>query len=92
MTQGIPTKVIASVMGLSAFVIATIAGLAVDNPAVSILTRSILSMFVCHTLGLIVGMLAERAVTDAISAYTADRPVAETPEPGVITPSVSGSQ
>lgn len=77
MTPGIPTKVIATSMGLSAFVIATIAGLAVDNPAENILSRAIVSMFACHALGLVVGALAERAVADAVNEYVAERPVSE---------------
>ncbi|MBC7772985.1 MAG: hypothetical protein H7210_10855 [Pyrinomonadaceae bacterium] len=77
MTPGIPTKVIASSMGLAAFVIATIAGLAVDNPADSILVRSIVCMFGCHLLGMIVGTLAERAIADAITRYVATHPVSD---------------
>jgi len=77
LTPGIPTKVIASTMGLSAFVIATVAGLAVDNPADSILTRAILSMFLCHALGLVVGMLAERAVADAIACHVKQHPISD---------------
>lgn len=77
MTPGIPTKVIATSMGLSAFVIATIAGLAVDNPADSILSRAIISMLVCNAIGLVVGSLAERAVSEAVAEYVSDRPVAD---------------
>lgn len=86
MSPGIPTKVIASSMGLAAFVIATVAGLAADNPAENILTRAIVSMFACHVLGFVVGLLAEKAVTDGIvqyvSAGTTDLSKAATREPG----------
>ena len=68
---------IASVMGLGAFGIAIIAGLAVDNPADHILSRALISMFVCNIVGLAVGILAERTVTDSIGTYIKARPVHE---------------
>jgi tetrahydromethanopterin S-methyltransferase subunit C len=72
-----PAKVIASTMGLGAFAVAIIAGLAVDNPADHILSRAIVSMFLCNIVGLVVGTLAERAVVDSIDAYIRARPVRE---------------
>ncbi len=72
-------------MGLGAFGIAIIAGLAVDNPADHILSRALISMFVCNIIGLAIGALAERTVNDSIGAYVGSRPVheqlADAPEP-----------
>jgi hypothetical protein len=64
-------------MGLGAFGVAIIAGLAVDNPADRILSRAIISMFTCNVVGLVIGLVAERAVTHCIEAYVASRPVHE---------------
>jgi hypothetical protein len=64
-------------MGLGAFGIAIIAGLAVDNPADQILSRALISMLVSNIVGFAVGILAERTVTDSIGAYVSARPVHE---------------
>lgn len=77
MTPGVPAKVIASTMGLGAFGVAIIAGLAVDNPADRILSRAIISMFTCNLVGLVIGLVAERAVAQCIEAYVSSRPVHE---------------
>jgi hypothetical protein len=76
-TPGSPAKVIASVMGLGAFGIAIVAGLAVDNPADHILSRALICMFVCNIVGLAIGALAERTVNDSIGTYIKARPVHE---------------
>ncbi len=64
-------------MGLGAFGIAIIAGLAVDNPADHILTRALISMIVGNLVGLAIGFLAERTVNDSIGSYVKSRPVHE---------------
>lgn len=64
-------------MGLGAFGVAIIAGLAVDNPADRILSRAIVSMFTCNLVGLVIGLVAERAVAQCIETYVASRPVHE---------------
>jgi hypothetical protein len=64
-------------MGLGAFAVAIVAGLAVDNPADRILSRALISMFVCNTIGLVIGLLAERTVVDSIDSYIQSRPVQE---------------
>lgn len=73
MRSGGPTRVIAASLGLAAFSVALIAGLAADNPAETILMRAMVSMVVCHVLGWCVGLTAERAVTEAVSAYEQER-------------------
>jgi len=70
-TSGGPTKVIAASLGLSAFAVAVIAGLAADNPAGTILARALVCMAVCHALGWGIGAAAERAAQEAVRAYEA---------------------
>jgi hypothetical protein len=64
-----PAKVIASALGLTAFAIATIAGMAVGNPTDTILWHAIIAMIVCQMVGLVLGSIGERVVTDAIADY-----------------------
>ena len=56
-------------MGLAAFVIAVMAGLSADNPAELILGRAVVSLCACYVIGLIAGLVAERAVTEQVGAY-----------------------
>jgi len=73
LSPGIPTKLISATMALAAFTIAVVAGLAVDNPAESILAKALISMLLCHFVGFALGALAERTVTEGIESYIASR-------------------
>lgn len=79
MNRSSPTKLIASCCGLSAFSVATIAGLGVDNAADVILSRAVGCMVVCYLLGIVIGRVAERAVEESLAAYRARRPIGEAP-------------
>jgi putative Mn2+ efflux pump MntP len=72
-TPGGPTRVIAASLGLSAFAIAIVAGLAADNPAQTILVRAMASLVACHIVGWCVGMVAERTALEAVAAYELER-------------------
>lgn len=73
MTPGGPTRVIAASLGLSAFALAIVAGLAAENPAETILLRAVVSMIVCHIVGWCVGLTAEWAAMEAVSTYERQR-------------------
>lgn len=68
-TPGAPTKVIAGSMGLAAFSVAVIAGLAVGNPAETVLGRALAAMVACNALGWVVGAAAEKVASEAVRAY-----------------------
>lgn len=68
-------RIVAGVLGLGAFTIALIAGLAAENELEIILGRAIASMFGCFAMGLIVGYLCEFAVSRELAAYRAARPI-----------------
>lgn len=68
MNAGMPTRVIAACLGLAAFCVALIAGLAADNPSEQILIRAIVSMFVGNAVGFVIGLVAERAVEEHLSS------------------------
>lgn len=69
MSPGVPTKVIAANVGLTAFAVALVAGLAADNPLDQIVTRALVAMIVCHVVGYGVGSLMERALRDSLESY-----------------------
>lgn len=72
---GIATKVIAASLALSAFAIAIIAGLVAGNPARTILFNAVVCMILCQLLGMFIGVIAERAVTEHLAAYKSANPV-----------------
>jgi NhaP-type Na+/H+ or K+/H+ antiporter len=74
---GVASKVIAACCGLSAFAVAVLAGLAADNPTEVILGRALVSMIGMQLVGLLIGSIAERTVSEAIERYRAERPVAD---------------
>ena len=60
--RGGPSRVVAGCFGLTAFVVAIVAGLAAHNPTLTILGRALIAMILCYPLGLVVGMLCQRVV------------------------------
>lgn len=69
MSPGIPTKIIAANVGLTAFAVALVAGLAADNPLEDIVIRAMIAMMVCHGVGYFVGSVMERALRDSLQEY-----------------------
>lgn len=70
-----PTKVIAGSLGLTAFSIAIVAGIASRNLSQEILLRALIAMFVCYLVGLVLGMIGERTVEEHVRQYIAARPM-----------------
>ncbi len=64
-----PSKVIAGCFALAAFAVAVLAGLAGGNSAVSILIRALIAMMGCYPIGLMIGMICQRVMTDHIEAH-----------------------
>lgn len=75
MQPGVATKIIAAVIGLIAFVVAIIAGLAADNPADTILLRAIVALIVMQAVGFAMGSIGERTMVEAASNYQRNNPV-----------------
>ena len=57
-----PGSVVAGCFALAAFAVAIVAGLAADNPALTILVRAILALAVCYPVGLCIGHLCQRTI------------------------------
>ena len=76
-SSGVPSKVVATAFALTGFAVALVAGLAAGNTSMRILTAALISMVVCHLLGLIGGAIGERVVNEHLSTYRAGRPVPE---------------
>lgn len=70
-----PSKVFASVLGLTAFVVAIVTGLASGLDASETLTRAIVGMVACYPVGLLLGLVAGHAVDEHIREYRAAHPV-----------------
>jgi hypothetical protein len=68
---------IAAVFALTAFAVALLAGLAAGNGATRVLTAAVVSLFICHLVGLALGAIAERVVKEHVESYRAARPVPE---------------
>jgi hypothetical protein len=62
------TRVVGVVVALSGFVIAIVAGLAVDNPADVILARALVCLALCLVVGLAAGSVCERVIADHVAA------------------------
>ena len=73
--MGIATKTLASVLALSAFLTAIVAGGFAGNPAPHVLKIAIISMIVCYIVGVLVGMVSEHAVTEYLTEYRRASPV-----------------
>jgi hypothetical protein len=78
---------IASGFGLAGFAVAIIAGLTAGNSSERTLAVALVSMCVCHLVGLGVGAIAERMVEEHMDRYRSTRPL-EVPG-GDSTPNVA---
>lgn len=72
--NAVSSRVIAACFALSAFAVAIISGLASDNPVGMILGRALIAMFVCYPVGLMVGVVCERAIIDHVRAHREENP------------------
>jgi hypothetical protein len=67
--------VIATILALSGFAVAIIAGLAAGNTPTRVLGAALACMLICHLVGLGVGAVGERVVNDYLDAHRAANPV-----------------
>ncbi len=74
MSAGVLTKVVGACCGLGAFAIAVVAGIAADNPGEVVIFRALVSMFVCQLLGVGIGAVVERVISDSIAAHKQSSP------------------
>jgi len=69
-----PIKLFASVLALTGFAVALVAGLASGADSASTLKRAMLSMLVCYAVGAALGAIAGHAISEYLRGYAADRP------------------
>jgi len=86
LTRGTLTKVIGACCGLGAFAVAVVAGIAAENPGEVVLFRALVSMLACQIVGLGVGSVVERVISDSIRAHKKARP-----DPSVASGSAAGA-
>lgn len=90
MEPGSAARLVAACMGLSAFAIALIAGVSVNNPFETTILRALAAMLVCTPLGLMIGLTAEFAVRDRLATLRAARTQSRTPDQA--TPAPAGGE
>jgi len=73
------TRVVASVLGLSAFTVAVVAGLASGAGTAPLLGRAVISASVCYLVGAGLGSAGGRAVREYAARYREDNPVPDAP-------------
>lgn len=75
MSEGLPTRVIAACLGLGAFAVALISGMAAEASLDDALSHGLVSLGVCYVVGLVIGGLGERIVREqaGIAAAAAER-------------------
>lgn len=71
MTSGSSVRSIAACFGFAAFAVAIVSGLWADRSLPQILTGAIASLMVCFVLGVVIGVIAERAIDEAANHYRA---------------------
>lgn len=75
MIFGKASRAVAATFALASFAIAIVAGLAVGNDALHVLSTALICMIICQIVGLLVGAGCERAVTDFVEQYKESTPV-----------------
>jgi len=90
--EGDLTRVTAAAMGLGAFAVAVLAGLAAGVDASSVIVRAMISLIIVYPIGMALGTVARHVVQEHVKAYRSANPI--TPNgaknPGVHTPSEQG--
>ncbi len=70
-----PTHIIASCFALATFAVAIVAGLAVDNPAMTTLKRALAAMCLAYPVGWLIGWMGHRAVREHLENYKREHPI-----------------
>ncbi|MCH8344603.1 MAG: hypothetical protein IH983_11515 [Planctomycetes bacterium] len=65
---GVLSNVLAGCFAMAAFAVAILAGLAGGNPPASILLKALIAMIVCYPVGLMIGLAAQRVISDQLEA------------------------
>lgn len=74
-----PGRIIAGCFALSGFAVAIFASLGAGANVDTILLRAILALVSCAAVGAVIGMVAERCISDGFNEYAAKHPVPELP-------------
>jgi putative Mn2+ efflux pump MntP len=83
-------KSIAAAFALSAFTVALMSGLAVDNPLARTLKCAVVSMLGCYFAGLAIGAVAMHVAADHVNKYKARNPM-QGPGPSTGNPQGAGA-
>lgn len=71
-TASVSIRTTGAALGLAAFVVSILSGLAADASTDDILTRSVLFLFAGHLLGVMIGLAADAAIADRLRQLRAE--------------------
>jgi len=71
-----PIRLVAATLAMAGFAVAVVAGLTAGNAPTRILLGALVSMVACHALGLVLGAVGQRVISDHMESYRAAKPVA----------------
>ncbi|MEM0984271.1 MAG: hypothetical protein AAGI17_10010 [Planctomycetota bacterium] len=75
------SRIIASILGLSGFVIAALAGLFTSADTSDLLTRALVASVSCYAVGTFLGYAAERCVREFVESHIESNPIPDPPAP-----------
>ncbi|MBI1190839.1 MAG: hypothetical protein GC200_09200 [Tepidisphaera sp.] len=73
--MSVESRHIGVILGLTAFAVAVLCGLAVDNPMDVTLSRALTSLAAGFFVGALLGMVLSHVIKQHVTQYIADRPV-----------------
>lgn len=89
MDHRLPVRVIGGCLGLAAFAIAIVSGLASNAEASDILVRALISLFACHFVGTLIAMAMNVAVSENVTQYERANPLKPGPPASSAAPAPS---
>lgn len=69
------TAIVGGVVGLGAFTVSTIAGMASGAPAAGVIWRAVVAMTVGYGVGMLIGAAGAATVRDHIKRFKQERPI-----------------
>jgi len=78
---GVPAKTVAGMFALAGFAVAMIAGIAAGNTAMRTLLTAVVSMIVCHVVGVLAAAVLDRVVREHLTTSSTAHAPKQEPAP-----------
>jgi len=79
-SKSVTGQSIGAIFALCAFAVGIVSGIFSGNAASSVVGRALVAMIVCYPVGLVVGMICQRVISDHINAHVDANPVPDLDE------------